>query len=364
MKRKRNVLGIPVAAMAVARLATLAVMYATSRIEGIRFNSVAAAWDGTHYIYNAAYGFPEGVFINGEYKGAALAFYPLYSLLLRGVARTLGVSYTATGLAISFAASLVVAVLVWLLVRDWLGERAANATAILFAAFPGTAVLSLIYAEGVMLAAAAGCLLALRRRRWLLAGLAAAVATSARPNAIVIVVCCAYAAWQARGDDAAAPAWAAVALAPVGAIAYHLYLWRHTGDVTEWFDVQRDGWNERFAPLSIVDFARNVGDKPHELLELSVLVGTAFAAVTLVMLVKAKPPPILLIWTVGVLLLVFTSNNLGIRPRFAMTAFPLLAPLGLRLSTNRLALVATTAVFAAATAAYVYAAVGTVTLIP
>lgn len=363
MPVRRRPLALPVLTMAAARLATLAVMYLAGRVKGVSFNSVAAAWDGTHYIYNAANGFPEGVFINGEYKGAALAFYPLYSLLLR-LARPLGVSYTATGLVLSFAASLLVAALVWLLVRDWLGDRAANAAAILFAAFPGTTVLSLIYAEGVMLAAAAACLLALRHRRWLLAGIAAAVATSARPNAIVLVLCCAYAAFDAIRQRRDLASLVAPALAPLGALAYHLYLWRHTGDVTEWFDVQRDGWNERFSPLSIVDFARHLGDKPHELQELTVLLGTAFAVAALVLLVKAKPPPTLLLWTIGILFLVFTSNNLGVRPRFAMTAFPLFGALGLALRDKPLALTGVTASFAVLSAAYVSAAVATVTLIP
>jgi hypothetical protein len=367
-------LALPVGVMAAARLTDLFVMAAAGRSRNIPFNTVAASWDGTHYIYNAAFGFPKGVFIHGEYKGAALAFYPLYSLLLR-VGRPLGVSYTATGLALSFMAALAAAALLWVLVRDWADRATADAAVVLFAFLPGASVLSLLYAEGVMLAAVMGCLIALHRQRWVLAGLLGAVATAARPNAIVVVACAAWGAavalrdgrtrdgrtrgWRARAAPLAAPV-----IASLGAVAYHLYLWRHTGEASAWLHVQRDGWHERFTPLSIVHFAIHLGQKPFVFQAYSVLAGTAFAAVALVLLVRARPPATWLIWTVGVLFLVVTSNNLGARPRFVLTAFPLLVPLAERLARRPALLGAAAGVLGALSAAYAVFAVSTVLLIP
>ena len=68
-----------------------------------------------------------------------------------------------------------------------------------------------------------------------------------------------------------------------------------------------------------------------------VILGIAFIVVAGAVLVRARPPGILLVYTVGTVALALASQTLGARPRFVLTAFPLVAVLGARLRPRALA---------------------------
>jgi hypothetical protein len=59
-----------------------------------------------------------------------------------------------------------------------------------------------------------------------------------------------------------------------------------------------------------------------------------FVAAALAVLVRARPPEPVLVYTAGVLLLALLSQTLGARPRFLLTAFPLVTVLGRSLRGN------------------------------
>src|SRR5258708_2599334 len=88
-------------------------------------------------------------------------------------------------------------------------------------------------------------LLTLLERRWLVAGVLAALAGATRPNATAAMLACAWAAgvaiWQNREWRAAV----APLLAPVGMLAFFVFLWWHTGETLIWFRVESQGWGER-----------------------------------------------------------------------------------------------------------------------
>src|SRR5947209_1953476 len=79
-------------------------------------------------------------------------------------------------------------------------------------------------------------------------------------NGLVLTLCCVWVAAIAIRRDRDWKALAAPVLAPVGAVAFFVFLKARTGSFTAWFTVERNGWNERF------DFASNNWNHAHRFL--------------------------------------------------------------------------------------------------
>ena len=189
-----------------------------------------------------------------------------------------------------------------------------------------------------MLALAAGCLLALLRQRWILAGLLGALATASRPNAVVLVACCAWAAAVAVRRQRAWAALASPLMAPLGFAGFMLYLRARTGRWDTWFTVERDGWRERLDPAATWTKVSFFAHHPFaDVNNTLVILGVAFIVVAGAILVATRPPGIVLVYTVGMVTLALASQTLGARPRFVLTAFPLVAAVGARLRPRALA---------------------------
>lgn len=296
-------------------------------------------WDGSWYVQIARQGY-------GEESGV-MAFFPGYPLSIRLVTEVTGLSYSAAAVVAALAWGALASVLLWALSAA-LGDRAfADRSAALFAFFPGSYVFTMAYSEPMMLAASIGCLLALHRRRWIVAGLCGAVATATRPNAVVLVASAGWAAFVAvrRTRD-----WKAL-IAPVLSIAgiggYFAFLWNRTGSLWTWFDVQRGLWKESFSPTAPftragdafdVLFGRGRGPDLNPVLPTLGLL-LVVVAVMAVLVVRWRPPVTLVIYAAGVLVLAAGSGNLGLRPRFLATAFPLLQGFAWRINTTAFSVV-------------------------
>lgn len=295
---------------------------------------VVTVWDGRWYEKIALHGYPHAVPQGDFYAGtgrnaqSAVAFFPLYPLLIRGLDRILPGGADVAGVVLSLLLGALATVLVWLVAEKVAGRRVADRAAVLFAFSPGAFVLSLVYAEGLLIVLSAACMLELLERRWLLAGGLAALASATRPNATAIALACAWAAaiaiWQRREWRAAV----APLLAPLGMVAFFVYLWWHTGESLIWFRVESQGWGERvdfgWTNLRLLgDFATHPFHNPNK----AVLVGSMILAVVLmVVLVRAKLPGILNVYAFGGLGLVLASH-INARPRFIFVAFPLVIAL-------------------------------------
>jgi hypothetical protein len=281
------------------------------------------SWDGGWYIHLAEHGYPR------DTAPAALAFFPAYPLVVRALARLTGLRYATAGVVIVWVCGAAAAVLLWELSRRLGGRRFADRSVLLFSFFPGSFVFSMTYAEPLMLAASLGCLVALQRRAWVWAGTLAGVATAARPNAVVLVACCAWAAGAALREARGWRPLIAPLLSVVGVFSYYGFLWASTGNPIAWFSVQRNLWNERLAPGNMVRRAETTveqvvrGHQP-DVGALLATLGFVFCVVGFVLLVRWRPPAALTIYAVGVVVLAFTAGNIGVRPRFVATAFPLL----------------------------------------
>ena len=320
-------------AFALSRLVTLVAAGLVAAVHHHRIEltfRVLATWDGFWYLNLAKHGYPHAVPPgSGQHAASTLAFFPLYPLLVRLVHAVLPVSWLTAGLIVSWAAGAAATLAVWRLARLVMGDVAGDRAAVAFAFFPGAFVLSMAYAEGLMILLAALCLHALLRRRWVVAGVAAALATATRPNALALVAACAVAgwmAWRATGERRAARA---IMLAPAGAAAFFVFLWVHTGSPLTWFHAEHAGWQQG------TDFGlatmQTVGTfllAPFHNPQVTLVVATLAGSVVLARLVWRQRLPLeLVVYTATVLFLCFGSSSLGGRPRFVLAAFPLVFPL-------------------------------------
>jgi hypothetical protein len=352
----------PAAVYLASRVVVFTAFWTASRLAPtIGLSTMVASWDGGWYLKAAEHGYPATlVHGGGPASQSTIAFYPLYPLCVRAVHSLLGVSYLAAALLVSGLAGLAAVVLLRLLLERLWGPEVADRGVALFCFFPGAVVLSLVYSEPLMLALGIGCLLALSSRRWVTAGVLAALATATRPNAVALVAACAWASYAAVRSQRDWRSLAAPLLAPMGFVAFQLFLWRHTGEADAWFRTQGDGWGERLTIGAtwdkISEFLR------HPVVDVNIVVavaGTLFVAGTLVVLVRVRPPEPILVYTAGIIVLALLSQTLGARPRFILTAFPLVAVLGRSLRGNAF----TIAVACSATLLGAFAIVSVATLL-
>jgi Dolichyl-phosphate-mannose-protein mannosyltransferase len=286
------------------------------------------SWDGLWYFDVVRHGYPHAVPAGVTYfdAEARAAFFPAYPLLVRAADRVLPGGDVFAGLAVNLVLGAVFVLLVGLLTRRLFGERVAARAMVLTALFPGSFVLSFSYSEALMLTLVAATLLLLLDRRWLIAGLTAAVATATRPNAIAICAACLVAAWIAWRRQHDWRAWLAPALAPLGALAFQLFLWARTGEPGVWFRVQSEAWNEGVsfgwtAVRRAYDaVASPLGSATNVVTALCVLATIA----GVVVLVKARLPAPMVAYTAVILALMLVPSTVTARPRFLYTAFPLL----------------------------------------
>jgi len=289
---------------------------------------LTGSWDSGWYLEVARHGYPSVVPEQaGHALQSTLGFFPLYPMAVRAV-HTVGLSYEAAGLVVAGVAGLAAAVALWHLVRFTSGPTVADRAVALFCFFPGALVLSLTYSESLMLALSIGCLYALLQRRWLTAGLLAGLATATRPNAMALVVACAWAAGVAVWRRREWRALLAPALAPSGLVLFFTYLALHTGEFGAYFRTQREAWDQTLDPASTFDILSNFLRRPLFDTNITVmLAGLLFLIVTMVLLVRARPPGVLLVYTVAVMGMALLTPTMGARPRFLLTAFPLVTVL-------------------------------------
>jgi hypothetical protein len=329
--RRRLALGRPVAIYAVSRVLTLAAMGLSTAISHRSLGGSISLWDSRWFLLAAGHGWPDHVpTFHAQATRSVLAFFPLFPLAIRGLAALTGMSLLAAGIVISLLSGLSAVCAIWALVRHYAGEEAADRAAVLVAFFPGAFVFSLVYSEGMLLSAVALSLLALLRRRWAWAGIAGALASAVSPIGLVLVVSGGWAAWRAR---AGWRPWAAPALTPLGFVAVQCWFWSRTGDLGAWHATEASGWHSYLSvryPLHVLaTFLKNpvAANKTTDLL----FVGTVLVVGLAVVAVGTRPPAPVLLYGLGAAALALVAAPIGLRPRFVLVAFPLLAALGVRL---------------------------------
>ncbi len=289
---------------------------------------VLMSWDGLWYQRIIEHGYPRLVRPNITYDmpDARAAFFPAYPDLVRAVDWVLPGGSTLAALSVNFLLGAAAIYTTGLLARHLFGVSVARRTMILMAMFPGAFVLSFAYTEALLITVAAMCLLALLRRQWLLAGVLAAVGTATRPNGVALIAACAVAAYLAIRDRREWRALVAPLLAPVGFVAFQLWLGHHTGERFVWFRVQTQAWGEG-ASFGWTAIRRTAEAFLHPLSSPTNTITAASLAATIVlvaMLRRHRLPAPVVAYVAVVLALMLLPATVTARPRFLYTAFPLL----------------------------------------
>ena len=316
-----------------SRIGTLMVAGAISYDEHLSLGQSLISWDSNWYLQIARVGYPSVIPPGSRTPVlSSIGFFPLLPLVVRALHEVLRCTYGQAGLLVTFAAGLGASVAMWWLIRDFAGDKRATRGTALVLLSPGAFVLSMVYTEGLVIALVACCLLALGRHRWLAAGLCAGLATAADPVAAAIVVPCLIASWQAIRHRNDRHSLIAPALAPAGLLAFFAYLWAHTGTPFAWFIAQRRGFQGGGfgvgVPRAISTIVVHGFMYPNSTVKsASFVVGILL----LVLFLRARPPSTWVGYVIAVLAMGIISPVVGITPRLALRAFPLLGVVGARL---------------------------------
>jgi hypothetical protein len=308
---------------------------------------VLASWDGWWYQQIAAHGYdPQLVPIPGAtgpitLEGNSAAFFPLYPALMRLTSEVTGLGLYGAGLLVSVVAALAAALGIYAVIERLGGRRAGLAAAGLWAVWPGSGVEWAVYSDSLYVALAVWACHAVLSRRWLTAGLLTCVAGLNRPTAVALIAAVAVAAVLAlrhRRDGILRPV-TAMAVAPLGLLAYLGWVGHRMGDYGGYFRLQSDAWAHEW------DYGRHtldvltsvpVGHSDYlsawpfaDLIGVGVVL---LALALLLLLIRLRPPAVLMVYTVLTLVLVLGSQQIfGNVSRYLLPLFPLFFPFALAL---------------------------------
>jgi hypothetical protein len=142
---------------------------------------VWARWDSGFYLHIAT----EGYYLYPD-EPSAVAFFPLYPLLLKGVSGLVGNPVLA-GVLLSHLSFALALMMFWKLCLQLLNDQASARRAILYLAiFPTSFYFSAVYTESLSLLWVLLAFYALHQRRWKWAALGAALASATRVTGILL----------------------------------------------------------------------------------------------------------------------------------------------------------------------------------
>jgi hypothetical protein len=226
--------------------------------------SPLAKWDTQHYLAIAFDGYVEG-HAGLPPAEARPAFFPLFP----GIVRVLSGFGASRGLilivayAVSLASFFGALTLLHRLTTIEIGERYARPTLLLLSFFPTALFFGIPYTESMFLLLAVAAFLAARTGRWAVAGIALALASATRvPGLLLIIPVLMLYLYGPRTDREPdfedgfwpryriGPDFAWLLLAPLGLLAFSVYLHFALGDATAWNHAQALFGRQTVDPLT------------------------------------------------------------------------------------------------------------------
>src|SRR5712691_11916185 len=184
-------------------------------------------WDAANYTRIAQFGY-QTIYDT--------AFFPLFPLLIKGIASLFGNNgYIATGMIISNLALLGALFVLYQIASDVLGDQVGRRTLLYLCIFPTAFFFFAAYNEALFLFLTSCAFLAIRRQKWWLAGLLGLFAALTRSAGLLLVIPYLYELWAARhnfidGEQSSLsklrqtlPRLLPIVLIPVGTLIYCLY---------------------------------------------------------------------------------------------------------------------------------------------
>jgi len=184
-------------------------------------------FDTLWYLRLAAHGY--------DGRDGSTVYFPLYSLLIRGVAPLLGGNLMLAALAVSNVCFALLLLLLYRLVAGRHGHDVARRAVLLLCVFPTASFLLGAYTESLFLALVVGLFLAATRGRTALAGVLGLLAALTRLQGVVLALPLLWMAWVSWRQGSRSPRpWVAALLPPLGTGLFTLYTRAvlHAGPVT------------------------------------------------------------------------------------------------------------------------------------
>lgn len=187
-------------------------------------------WDAVHYTQIAQFGY-QSIYDT--------AFFPLFPLLIKGIALLFGnQGYIAIGMILSNLALLGTLFVLYQIAVDALGEQVGRRTLLYLCIFPTAFFFFAAYNESLFLLLTASAFLAMRRQKWWLAGILGFLAALTRSAGLFLVIPFLWELWMARetitGSEQSTirklldvlPRVLPVVLIPLGTLLYCVYCWK------------------------------------------------------------------------------------------------------------------------------------------
>lgn len=289
-------------------------------------------------------------------------FYPLYPLLIAGLARLLGGSSDAfpiAGVLISNGAGVGMSIYFYLLVSQELGSKIAGRALLYLALFPLAFFLSAIYTESLLLCCSIAAIYYARQQRWWLAGLCGGLAALTRLQGVALIAPLAweylrvlsarhapvgstwpgklsaqirlrlraycYGLWQAAHRFHNWRQALALVLVPTGLLIFMLYGQLAIGDFFATFHASKWGWGRQLSSpvrLLVYSVLHPILGQPlnWNFWLLNIVAALAFLAVILWSL--RRLPVIYTLYTAVTVLLPLSSNSLNSLARYYLLVFP------------------------------------------
>ncbi|MBV6696305.1 glycosyltransferase family 39 protein [Kitasatospora aureofaciens] len=311
---------------------------------------VLGTWDGIWYQRIAENGYnPQLIPVHGfplaTYYENSAAFFPLYPWLMRLVGAITGLGPYGSGIVVSVLASFVAVAGIFAVAERLGGFRAGVIAAVVWGLFPGSGVEWAVYSDSLFVALSAWACYCVMTRRWVAAGLLTLAAGLNRPTAAALIAAVSIAALVAlirRTDGVKRPLFAML-ITPWGLIWYVAWVGYRMGDWGGYFKLQRGAWNRYFdwgastfrSILDVVTGHWNFwqSNPAPDLIAIALLIALPGL---LVLLLRLRPPLVLVIYTMLTIFTALSSNQIFDNiSRYLLPAFPLCIGLAVALRRVR-----------------------------
>jgi hypothetical protein len=209
--------------------------------------------DGPHLslVFNVFAQWDSGWFIRIAERGydveQSASFFPLYPLLVRGVATVLG-STVIAGVLVSLAAAGIAAIAVFKIAQHLLGEAVASDSVLFLALFPFAFVFTAVYSDALFLALASWSLLTAQRQHAVTASVLGALAVATRPMGLALLPALLVLLWPRDRSAQSLVRLLALVFLPATLGVYALYLGVHFGDAAAFYNSQNVFWLRETSP--------------------------------------------------------------------------------------------------------------------
>jgi Gpi18-like mannosyltransferase len=302
-------------------------------------------WDASWYLKIAGEGYSS--YNGNDLVQQSMAFPPLYPLISRAVAVTLGISNGASLLVVANISIVIAVLLTFKLVKEDFGEETALYAVAALSFFPTALFFSAGYTESLALLLTVSGFLLLKKKRYMLASVFISLTLATRPTSVVLLPALVWELWREFSGDfrrLATIGASCLVIATAGVWMYMIYLWVVFDRPLAAFTSHR-AWHgsgsrsEFFQILTLQPFRHLADILESGLLPIPLVAWFFLLFVLLLAFFHKRLPTSYALYAMGVLLMpyIMASGNIGLGSftRYQLLAFPIFIIIGEQLKSWR-----------------------------